>query len=256
VSKVVQEPGDIIVVFPHAYHSGFNHGYNIAEATNIALPRWVEYGKRYRGCDCADAKMSVNLDMEYFVKRFQPDRYEKWVKGEDIGPHPSDSTPVKKFFETALSSEDTDVFLAMQNQRSIPVEFKFTYYKTKAVVGNTDQTNPPSDESVEEEDKRQDSDEDWEPQPKKAKKKRTNSVGSSVPPPRGQSQRRDSFTGCNELHRWMPCGECQGCVRPNCGECSNCRDMPRYGGQGVYNAKCQDRACRDRVKVTCDNCEW
>ena len=41
VRKVVQEERDLIVVFPHAYHSGFNHGFNIAESTNFALPRWA-----------------------------------------------------------------------------------------------------------------------------------------------------------------------------------------------------------------------
>lgn len=28
--------------------------------------------------------------MDIFVKRHQPDRYDKWIKGEDIGPHPED----------------------------------------------------------------------------------------------------------------------------------------------------------------------
>lgn len=28
--------------------------------------------------------------MDTFVKRFQPDRYELWLQGKDIGPHPED----------------------------------------------------------------------------------------------------------------------------------------------------------------------
>ena len=28
--------------------------------------------------------------MDTFVKRFQPDRYDKWMNGLDIGPHPED----------------------------------------------------------------------------------------------------------------------------------------------------------------------
>merc|ERR1712209_363856 len=32
VQKVVHEAGSMIIVFPHAYHSGFNHGWNMANA--------------------------------------------------------------------------------------------------------------------------------------------------------------------------------------------------------------------------------
>lgn len=35
-----------MITFPYGYHAGFNHGFNCAESTNFALPRWVEFGKR------------------------------------------------------------------------------------------------------------------------------------------------------------------------------------------------------------------
>ena len=47
VQKMVQEERSMIIVFPHAYHSGFNHGFSMAEAVNFATERWVEYGKRF-----------------------------------------------------------------------------------------------------------------------------------------------------------------------------------------------------------------
>ncbi|KAL0103662.1 hypothetical protein PUN28_017730 [Cardiocondyla obscurior] len=87
-NKITQEAGEIMITFPYGYHAGFNHGFNCAESTNFAAPRWVEYGKRAMQCTCS--KDMVKISMDTFVKRFQPDRYELWLRGEDIGPHPED----------------------------------------------------------------------------------------------------------------------------------------------------------------------
>lgn len=45
-NKITQEAGEFMITFPYGYHSGYNHGFNCAESTNFASPRWVEYGKR------------------------------------------------------------------------------------------------------------------------------------------------------------------------------------------------------------------
>ncbi|RWS17149.1 lysine-specific demethylase 4C-like protein [Dinothrombium tinctorium] len=91
-NKITQEPGEFMITFPYAYHAGYNHGYNCAESTNFALPRWVEYGKRATKCLCRSD--SVKISMETFVKKFQPDRYELWLQGKDIGPHPEDPSHI------------------------------------------------------------------------------------------------------------------------------------------------------------------
>lgn len=62
-----------MITFPYGYHAGFNHGFNCAESTNFACPRWVEYGKRASQCTCS--KDMVKISMDTFVKRFQPDRF-------------------------------------------------------------------------------------------------------------------------------------------------------------------------------------
>ncbi|KAG5323221.1 KDM4B demethylase, partial [Acromyrmex heyeri] len=86
-NKITQEAGEIMITFPYGYHAGFNHGFNCAESTNFAAPRWVEYGKRATQCTCS--KDMVKISMDTFVKRFQPD-YELWLRGEDVGSHPED----------------------------------------------------------------------------------------------------------------------------------------------------------------------
>uniref|UniRef100_A0A182YPV0 [histone H3]-trimethyl-L-lysine(9) demethylase n=1 Tax=Anopheles stephensi TaxID=30069 RepID=A0A182YPV0_ANOST len=88
--KITQEENEIMITFPFGYHAGFNHGFNCAESTNFAMPRWIEYGKRAAQCYCSSDMVKILMDT--FVKRFQPDRYEAWMDGTDFGPHPEDPT--------------------------------------------------------------------------------------------------------------------------------------------------------------------
>jgi len=87
-NKIAQKEGEIMITFPLGYHSGFNTGFNVAESTNFATKRWVEYGKRATRCYCrAEA---VHISMDCFVRRLQPDRYEDWLAGKDMGRHPEE----------------------------------------------------------------------------------------------------------------------------------------------------------------------
>ncbi|XP_055838906.1 putative uncharacterized protein DDB_G0291608 isoform X2 [Episyrphus balteatus] len=88
VSKITQEAGEIMITFPFGYHAGFNHGFNCAESTNFAMERWIEYGKRAVQCTCSNDMVKISMDT--FVKRFQPDRYQAWLEGTDVGQHPED----------------------------------------------------------------------------------------------------------------------------------------------------------------------
>ncbi|WVQ84008.1 hypothetical protein IAT38_006153 [Cryptococcus sp. DSM 104549] len=44
-----QRPNEFVVTFPKAYHCGFNHGINMNEAVNFALPDWLKEGKESVG---------------------------------------------------------------------------------------------------------------------------------------------------------------------------------------------------------------
>ncbi|XP_072030624.1 LOW QUALITY PROTEIN: lysine-specific demethylase 4C-like [Amphiura filiformis] len=82
VNKITQETGEFMITFPYGYHSGFNHGFNCAESTNFASNRWIDYGKRANCCTCARDTVKINMDP--FVRIFQPERYEAWVLGNDF----------------------------------------------------------------------------------------------------------------------------------------------------------------------------
>ena len=49
------------------------------------------------------------------------------------------------------------------------------------------------------------------------------------------------------------CGVCVGCRAGNCGKCSCCLDMPRFGGTGGRRQPCKYRACSQlAVQVSSD----
>jgi len=65
--KVVQREREFVISRAAAYHSGFNSGFNIAEAVNFALPNWIPIGQKAGYCKCVHD--SVRIDMDVFMRR-------------------------------------------------------------------------------------------------------------------------------------------------------------------------------------------
>lgn len=69
VYVAIQEPGEFIVTFPSSFHSGFNHGFNCAEASNFALKPWLEHAEQgHDKCKCSLRKTTWDFDMNNFKK--------------------------------------------------------------------------------------------------------------------------------------------------------------------------------------------
>ena len=143
VTKMIHKQGTIIVVFPHAYHSGFNHGFNMAEAVNFAIPRWVDYGKRFRSCLCRNQTREVKFDMDQFMRKLQPDKLDLWKKGEDFGLHPEDPEFMKMYLEDMgvrleLGFITKDEFEELKGDLILKREIA-PWFKKKFPLGYTDQ---------------------------------------------------------------------------------------------------------------------
>ena len=115
-NKIVQKEGEFMITFPLGYHSGFNTGFNIAESTNFATERWVEYGKRCNRCYCRPD--NVHISMDTFVKKLQPDRYEDWLKGQDYGRHPEEP----KAKPTPAPPPSVEEYVTLYQNGEIPIE--------------------------------------------------------------------------------------------------------------------------------------
>ena len=76
VNKVVHNPGEFIITFPYGYHSGYNLGYNCAEAVNFALDSWLEYGRVAKKCDCSQAQDSVWIDVHEIERKLRGEETE------------------------------------------------------------------------------------------------------------------------------------------------------------------------------------
>ena len=88
VIKMTQYPGEFVINFPGAYHSGFNQGFNCAESCNFATERWIPWGQNAQVCNCRDD--SVRIDMNLFT-----DNETAGIDSEDEITHVSKKSKVE-----------------------------------------------------------------------------------------------------------------------------------------------------------------
>lgn len=96
VQRTTQRVGEFVVTFPRAYHAGFNHGFNCAEAVNFAFESWLDTGDAARVCTCN--RDAVKVDVAFLRK----------VAGE-LPPRLPYATPARRYpmAEEPLSAEAT-----------------------------------------------------------------------------------------------------------------------------------------------------
>ena len=83
VNKVVSNPGEFVITFPYGYHSGYNLGYNCAEAVNFGLEEWLQYGRVAKKCDCDQAQDSVWINVHDLERKMRGEETEEEFDEED-----------------------------------------------------------------------------------------------------------------------------------------------------------------------------
>lgn len=73
IHKMVQYPGEFIITMSGAYHTGFNWGFNIAEAVNFGSLAWLRQFPQAKACKCV--KDSVVIDKESFCETLLNSQY-------------------------------------------------------------------------------------------------------------------------------------------------------------------------------------
>ena len=290
VHKVVQEQGTFLVLFPHSYHSGFDHGFNMSEETNFALPRWIEYGKRFRDCLCTNLERSASLKIDKFVKKFQPETLASWQQGEDFALHPEDPVFVKRYWgdlKTRLrlgfitNKEFGMLRASLSLKREVAPWFKekfpnLDYNDNFELVRSSKKTehypNTPVkklkkvDKPVNGKKKPVSSREKglkekhWKDiETKKSSKKNIGNVtkGFGFKGEKFEDLKaKRSLFQCpsNKKHKFKACRTCSGCKEEDCNACVYCLDKPRNGGKLVLKQKCKKRVCENPKMGTCPMC--
>ncbi|KAF7901095.1 hypothetical protein EAF00_003316 [Botryotinia globosa] len=118
VNKIVHRPGEFVITFPYGYHSGYNLGYNCAEAVNFGLPSWLEYGKVAKKCDCDQAQDSVWINVRDLERKMNGEETEYETDfDEDEEEEEEDENETTDLLTPPDSSGDAKVKTKAQRKR-------------------------------------------------------------------------------------------------------------------------------------------
>lgn len=73
--KNSHKQNEFMISRARAYHSGFNFGYNLAEAVNFGLTDWLNIGNNVGFCRCVNYSVSINMRKLYKQLKLNPKKY-------------------------------------------------------------------------------------------------------------------------------------------------------------------------------------
>ncbi|KAJ0785429.1 putative [histone H3]-dimethyl-L-lysine(36) demethylase [Helianthus annuus] len=81
--RLVQNPGEFVVTFPRAYHCGFSHGFNCAEALNMATSGWLRVAR-----EAAIRRVSIDMAPMIFESQLLYDLAMSFSSSKQKGKRP------------------------------------------------------------------------------------------------------------------------------------------------------------------------
>lgn len=122
VNKIVHRPGEFVITFPYGYHSGYNLGYNCAEAVNFGLESWLPYGRVAKKCDCDQAQDSVWIDVAHLDRKLRGEDTE-YEETDDEDEDEEEDDDLENTTDVLAMSGGTKI-KAPQKKRKRPVSEK------------------------------------------------------------------------------------------------------------------------------------
>jgi hypothetical protein len=63
LKRIVQQPGEFVIIRTGIYHSGFSTGFNISESVNFFLHPWLKKINSINHCQCSNKNDLTDLEV-------------------------------------------------------------------------------------------------------------------------------------------------------------------------------------------------